>query len=84
MQLTVRMPDDYTAKLDNLSNKLGLKRSDIVRLALKQFLGEDSEKNPKAPFQRVRHLLGLAESGVKDLGQSHRRYLIQKIGKGPS
>jgi len=84
MQLTVRMPDNYTEKLDTLSKKMGLKRSDIVRLALKQFLEADSEKNPQSPFQKVRHLLGRTESGLKDLGQSHRRYLIQKIRKGSS
>jgi len=82
MQLTVRMPNEYTKKLDNLSKKMGLKRSDIVRLALKQFLEEDHERNSRTPFQKVKHLLGIVESGTKDLGQLYRRYLLQKIRKG--
>ncbi len=82
MQLTVRMPDEYTRKLNLLSKKMGLKRSDIVRLALKRFLDENSEGNDQLPFEKVRNILGVAESGIKDLGQRHRHYLIQKMGKG--
>jgi metal-responsive CopG/Arc/MetJ family transcriptional regulator len=82
MQLTVRMPDEYTKKLNLLSKKMGLKRSDVVRLALKRFLDESSEGNHQFPFEKVRSILGVAESGIKDLGQHHRHYLIQKIRRG--
>jgi len=30
------------------------------------------------PFQKVRHLLGVTESGIKDLGKNHRLHLIEK------
>jgi metal-responsive CopG/Arc/MetJ family transcriptional regulator len=82
MQLTVRIPDDYTEKLDKVTKKMGLKRSDIIRLALKQFLQESYEKDNRTPFQKVSHFLGIVESGIKDLGQHHREYLIQKIRRG--
>ena len=82
MQLTVRMPDEYTEKLDHLSKSMGLKRSDIVRLALKQFFEEGHEENRGTPFSKVSHLLGTVESGVKDLGKRHRDHLIQKIRRG--
>ena len=82
MQLTVRMPDEYTEKLDLLSKKMGLKRSDIVRLALKRFLDENGEATDEPPFEKVKSILGVAESGMKDLGQRHRHYLTQKIRKG--
>ena len=82
MQLTVRIQDDYTEKLDKVTKKMGLKRSDIIRLALKQFLQESYEKDNRTPFQKVSHFLGIAESGIKDLGQRHREYLIQKIRRG--
>ncbi len=75
MQLTVRMPDEYMEKLNGLSKKMGLKKSDIVRLALKQFLDENSEGIYQPPFQKVRSILGVVESGIKDLGQRHRHYL---------
>lgn len=81
MQLTVRMPEEYKEKLKKLSKKMGLKRSDIVRLALKRFLEENHDGDTRTPFQKVSHLLGIAESGTKDLGRLHRHYLIQKIRK---
>ena len=79
MQLTVRMPEEYSEKLHSLSEKLGLKRSDIVRLAVKRFLETDHEINAHPPFRKVEHLLGSVESGIMDLGRNHRRHLIQKI-----
>jgi Arc/MetJ-type ribon-helix-helix transcriptional regulator len=82
MQLTVRMPDEYTEKLNGLSKKMGLKKSDVVRLALKQFLDEDSKEIDPSPFQKVKSILGVGQSGIKDLGQRHRHYLTQKIRRG--
>lgn len=40
MQLTIRMPDDYKKKIEILSDNIGLKRSDIARLALRKFIDE--------------------------------------------
>lgn len=82
MQLTVRMPDQYTKKLDLLSKKMGLKRSDVVRLALQRFFDESSEEIGSSPFDKVKNILGVAESGIKDLGQRHRHYLIRKVRRG--
>jgi antitoxin component of RelBE/YafQ-DinJ toxin-antitoxin module len=82
MQLTVRMPDEYSEKIAVLAEKMGLKRSDIARLALKQFIDENLDNNQSTPYQKVMHLLGSVESGIKDLGQRHRDYLIKKIRKG--
>ena len=82
MQLTVRMPDEYTKKLNVLSKKMGLKRSDVVRLALQRFFDENSEGIDQSPFEKVKSMLGVAESGIKDLGQRHRHYLIQKMRGG--
>jgi len=82
MQLTVRISDDYKKNLNKLSKKMGLKRSDIIRLALKQFFEEGYEKDNRTPFQKVSHVLGIIESGTRDLGQRHREYLIQKVRRG--
>jgi metal-responsive CopG/Arc/MetJ family transcriptional regulator len=82
MQLTVRVSEEYTQKLKLLSKRMGLKRSDVVRLALKQFLDENSGDTYQPPFQKVKGILGVAESGIKDLGQRHRHYLIQKMRRG--
>jgi metal-responsive CopG/Arc/MetJ family transcriptional regulator len=76
------MPDEYTKKMNMLSKKMGLRRSDIVRLALKKFLEENEESDQRTPFQKAGHLLGAVESGIRDLGLRHRQYLIKEIRKG--
>ena len=70
MQLTVRVPDEYKKKIDILSENMGLKKSDIARLALRKFIDENLKEEMETPYQKVR-----------DLGQNHREYLIKKITK---
>ncbi|MGC8979642.1 MAG: ribbon-helix-helix domain-containing protein [Caldisericum sp.] len=77
--MTVRMPDEYIEKINSLSKKMGLKRSDVVRMALKQFLDENQGEVDQNPFQKIKSMLGIVESGIKDLGHRHRYYLIRKI-----
>jgi hypothetical protein len=81
MQLTVRIGDEYESLLNKYAKETGLKRSDIVRQALKHFLEEHENTPSTRPFGRVSHLLGLVESGVADLGKNHREHLIRKIKK---
>jgi len=47
---------------------MGLKRSDIIRLAVKEFVEERLRPIEVSPYQKVSHLRGVAESGVEDLG----------------
>jgi len=75
------MPDEYREKIEVLAQKMGLKKSDIARVALKKFIEENIDEDQRSPYQKVKHLLGTAESGKKDLGQRHRDYLIKKIRK---
>jgi hypothetical protein len=79
MQITIRMPDEYANKLNKLSKETGTQRSDIIRLAIKQFLEGTHEIGRLPPYSKVSHFLGIVESDVNDLGQSHRKYLIQKV-----
>ena len=83
MQLTIRIPDEYKKKIEQLSGHLGLKKSDIARLALRKFIEENLEGDQKTPYQKVKHLLGSTESGIMDLGQNHRKHLMNRIKKGP-
>ncbi|MBW1669189.1 MAG: CopG family transcriptional regulator [Deltaproteobacteria bacterium] len=82
VQLTIRMPDEYKGKIEGLAKRMGLKKSDVARLALKQFIEENVGNDRKVPYARVKHLVGSVQSGIKDLGQHHRKYLIQSIRKG--
>ena len=78
-QLTLRMPATLAAKLDKVSRHTRRRRSEIVRLALEQFLSEADAKGDPRPIDLVRDLLGSTESGVPDLGQRHRDYLLKRL-----
>ncbi|KUK26127.1 MAG: CopG domain protein DNA-binding domain protein [Acetothermia bacterium 64_32] len=80
-QLTVRMPEELAARLEEAARVLRRSRSDVVRLALERFLqdvlGEDEQALVPRPIELVRDLLGRVESGVPDLGQRHREHLLE-------
>jgi len=78
-QLTLRLPGALNEKLERSAKRLKRKRSDVVRLALEQFLETAPEIRP---IERVRDLLGRVESGVPDLGQNHREHLIRRLRRG--
>lgn len=78
-QLTLRLPEELAGKLERSAKRLKRKRSDVVRLALEQFLGAEPQTRP---IDRVRDLLGSLESGVPDLGTEHREHLIRRLRRG--
>lgn len=78
-QLTLRLPGELADRLGRSAKRLRRRRSDVVRLALEQFLDSEPEIRP---VERVRDLLGRSESGVPDLGQRHREHLIQRLRRG--
>ena len=76
-QLTVRLPADLTVKIKEKARRLRLKRSDVVRLALTEFLEGPEETD--YPYERVKHLIGSISTGISDLGANHREHLIKKF-----
>ncbi len=78
MQLTIRMPDEQMSRIEQIAKKMGLKKSDVTRMAIKKFVDEYHDSTVE-PFAKIKHLLGVVESGVPDLGQRHRNHLIKKI-----
>ena len=78
-QLTLRLPAELAERLERLARRRKRKRSDLVRQALEQFLDTEPEVRP---VEKVRDLLGCFESGLPDLGQRHRDYLIQRLRRG--
>ena len=80
MQLTIRMPEEQMIMIEYIAKKMELKKSDVTRIALKKFIEEYNDSTEK-PFTKAKHLLGIVESGMSDLGQRHREYLIKKIKK---
>lgn len=80
-QFTVRLPADLTEALTRASRKSGRKSSDIVRAALREYLNAPSSDGPR-PAERVRGLIGSLDSGVADLAEQHRQYLIESLSRG--
>lgn len=78
-QLTVRLSDDLSKGITIFAKRLHLKRSDIVRMALERFIDEVEEREEGTPYERVKDLIGSFTSGLPDLGESHRKYLIERI-----
>ncbi len=78
-QLTLRMPADLATKLERVARHTRRRRSEVVRLALEQFLGEADTNVERRPIDLVRDLLGSMESGVPDLGQRHRDHLLKRL-----
>ena len=80
-QLTVRISAALAEELEKAARRLGRKRSEIVRMALEQFL---EAEHAERPIERVRDrdLLGRIETGIPDLGERHREYLIERLRHG--
>ena len=75
-QLTLRLPRELAKKLERAAKQQKRKRSDVVRQALENFLSDEPYAHP---VERVRDLLGSVESGLPDLGQKHREYLVRRL-----
>lgn len=80
-QLTVRLPEELSRALKAASRRMQRKNSEIVRLALRQFLGTNSDPSVR-PADRVRSLIGSLESGVPDLAEEHRAHIIESLRRG--
>ena len=78
-QLTVRIPEELDAQISLLAKGMRLKRSDIVRLALEHFVAESQGQDEITPYEKVRRLVGGISSGINDLGESHRKHLMEKL-----
>jgi len=81
-QITVRLPSRLRAALRRASRRLQRKDSDIVRMALERFLQSGDASSEARPAARVRHLIGSVESGVPDLAERHREYLLEALRRG--
>ena len=78
-QLTIRMPDEYIKKVQQIAKASGLKKSDITRMAIKKFIDDYSHDKEANPYSKAKRLIGVAESGIPDLGTNHRKHLINRI-----
>ncbi len=80
-QVTVRISEDLKRALDEASEKMQRKSSEIVRMALRAFL-QGSPGPDTRPGDRVRGLVGSLESGVPHLAERHREYIVESLKHG--
>jgi len=80
-QVTVRLPADLGRALRRASKRLRSRNSDIVRLALRAYL-QTGQPEGLRPADRVRHLLGSVKSGIPDLAERHREYILASLKRG--
>jgi hypothetical protein len=80
-QLTVRLPPDLSKALRTASRRMKTKNSEIVRRALREFLGTQVAQDIR-PADRVRSLIGSLQSGIPDLGEKHRECVIESLRRG--
>ncbi len=80
-QITVRLPAELGRALRRASRQLRRKNSDVVRMALEAFLHTGDATGPK-PADRVRGLIGSLASGVPNLADKHREYVIKALKHG--
>jgi len=80
-QLTVRLPQELSTALERASRRSGRKTSDIVRAALREYLQLGSAKG-NHPAERVRGLIGSLDSGLPDLAEQHRAYVLESLKRG--
>jgi len=82
-QLTIRMPEEYIHKIEQIAKSSGLKKSDVTRMAIRKFLEEYSVDETTDLYSKAKDLIGVVESGIPDLGQNHRDHLLKKIKGTP-
>ena len=80
-QLTVRLPEELSLALERASHRSGRKTSDIVRAALREYLQIRSGKGER-PAERVRGLIGSLDSGLPNLAEQHRAYVLESLKRG--
>ncbi len=78
-QLTIRMPEEYLYKIEQIAKLTGLKKSDVTRMAIRKYLDEYSNEEEMDLYSKAKRFIGIVESGISDLGQNHRDHLIKKI-----
>lgn len=67
--------------LDEVARSMQRKSSDVVRIALTEFL-EGRKAARQRPAQRVRHLIGSVRTGVPDLAERQREYILESVKRG--
>lgn len=80
-QLTVRLSPELSRALRAASRRMQRKTSEIVRMALRQYLAVPGPDG-RGPAERVRGLIGSLDSGVTDPAAKHRASVLESLKNG--
>lgn len=80
-QVTIRLPGELHQVVRKEAIHLGLNCSDIVRMAISQYLNSSKQEFDDYPYSKVSNLVGIINSGISDLGERHREHLLTRMRK---
>jgi metal-responsive CopG/Arc/MetJ family transcriptional regulator len=66
-QLTLRLPRDLARELARAAKARGLKKSQVVREAVAEYLARRQEETPEQRWERVKHFVGSVELDYEKL-----------------
>ena len=75
--LSVRLTDELEKKIDRLSEKAGLSKSEIVKEALQKYFVSIEDK--ESPYELGKGLFGNHGSGKGDLSKGYKSKVKEKI-----
>jgi metal-responsive CopG/Arc/MetJ family transcriptional regulator len=75
--MTVRIPKELDQAIALASRRLQRTPSEIVRMALRQFLSH--RVSNRRPAERVGELIGSLDSRIPDLAEKHRDYILESL-----
>ena len=80
-QVVVRIPAELAGDLDRYVIRTRRKRSDILREALRSYLGRVLGRG-RSPADGVAHLIGSLQTNRSDLAENSRRYVLESLRRG--
>ncbi len=78
-QLVVRMPDDLAEAIEQIAKRMARKRSDVVRIALQQFVKWAGPVYQREAKKHGLKYLGSLDTGIPDLAINHRKYVLEAL-----
>ena len=66
MQLTIRMPDEHYYQIEKLAEQMGLKKSDVARMAIKIYINNSELYDEITPYKRAKQTFQIVQE-IMDL-----------------